>query len=120
MAAEEKDTPPAKKLPRPPWWMVGLVLVLLGFALFGDKGVINTLRMLEYKASLKEKIEQLEADNAELRREIHALRNDHSYLEALARKELGMVKEDELIYQFPPAPPSPALSPRSSTATSGQ
>ncbi len=82
--------------------MVGLVLVLFGFALFGDKGVINTLRIMQYKASLEEKISQIEADNAELRREIDALRNDHRYLEALARKELGMVKEDELIYQFPP------------------
>ena len=100
--------------------MVGLVLVLLGFALFGDKGVINTLRMLEYKGSLEEKIEQLEADNATLRREIHALREDHRYLEALARKELGMVKDDELIYQFPPTPQTPSPLSPSSSAAAGQ
>jgi hypothetical protein len=47
---------------------------------------------------------QLEAANAALRKEIAALRSDRRTIEGIARKELGMVREDELIYQFPSRP----------------
>jgi cell division protein FtsB len=77
-----------------------LALLLLGFALFGDRGILRALQAGRQKAALQEEVRQLEAVNAELRREIESLRNDRRYLEAIARKELGMVKDDELVYQF--------------------
>jgi cell division protein FtsB len=110
MAADDQATPQSRSFLRPPVWMILLILVLLGFALFGDKGIINTLRMHQYKESLRDKIDELETDNARLRREIEALRNDHRYLESLARRELGMVKDDELVYQFPSSS-RPVLAP---------
>jgi len=36
-----------------------------------------------------------------LRAEIRRLRDDRDYWEQLARKELGMVREGEIVYQFP-------------------
>lgn len=101
MAADEKEAPVVRSRLRPPLWMLVLVLALLGAALFGDKGVLNTWRMLQYKQSLQDRIAELEADNVKLRREVEALRNDSRYLEGVARRDLGMVKEDELVYQFP-------------------
>jgi cell division protein FtsL len=77
-----------------------LALLLLGFALFGDRGILRALQAGRQKAALQEEVRQLEAANAELRQEIESLRNDRRYLEAIARKELGMVKDDELVYQF--------------------
>ncbi|WP_305041568.1 FtsB family cell division protein [Geoalkalibacter sp.] len=112
MAADEKDVPVVRNRLRPPLWMIALVLALLGAALFGDKGVLNTWRMLQHKESLQEKIAELEAENTKLRREVDALRNDGRYLEGVARRDLGMVKEDELVYQFPtPARPTIASPP---------
>lgn len=115
MAADEQVKPPSRNYLRPPLWMVVLVLALLGLALFGDKGILKTLQMHKYKDSLRETIAELEADNARLRREIEALRNDHRYLEGLARRELGMVKDDELVYQFPSSA-RPVLSPAPESA----
>lgn len=98
---DNKDSEPAKRSLMPPFWMIALVLVLLALALFGDKGVVHTLQMSRYKAELEARLADLKSENARLREEIDALRNDHRRIERLARQELGMVKEDELIYQFP-------------------
>jgi cell division protein FtsB len=77
-----------------------LALLLLGFALFGDRGILRALQASRQKSTLQEEVRQLEVINTELRQEIESLRNDRRYLEAIARKELGMVKDDELVYQF--------------------
>jgi cell division protein FtsB/cell division protein DivIC len=35
-----------------------------------------------------------------LKEEVRRLQNEKRYIEEIARKELGMVKEGEIIYQF--------------------
>ncbi|ALC17542.1 cell division protein FtsB [Desulfuromonas soudanensis] len=83
-------------------WPLLLVLLMLGFALFGEKGVLRVIQSGRQKAVLKEEVRRLEEVNSALRQEIEALRSDRRYIENIARRELGMVKQDELIYQFPP------------------
>ena len=85
----------------PPWFII-LVLLLLGFALFGDRGVIKGYKAYLHKTDLEQKITELAKNNTELRREIEALRNDLDAIEKIARRELGMVRPDEQIYQFHP------------------
>lgn len=103
MSQAETDSP--KPLPRRlPVVPLLLALLLLGFALFGDRGILRAVQAGRQKAALQEEVRQLEAANTELRQEIESLRNDRRYLEAIARKELGMVKDDELVYQFRSAP----------------
>jgi cell division protein FtsB len=75
-------------------------LLLLGFALFGEKGILRAMQASRQKLALEEELHQLEATNAALSKEIEALRSDHRTIEGIARKELGMVREDELVYQF--------------------
>ncbi len=43
---------------------------------------------------------KLEEDNQKLREEVKRLQTDKRYIEEIARRELGMVKEGEIIYQF--------------------
>lgn len=113
MSSAETDSP--KPLPRrPPIVPLLLALLLLGFALFGDRGILRALQAGRQKAALQEEVRQLEAANAGLLQEIESLRNDRRYLEAIARKELGMVKDDELVYQFRSAPKA-ATSARSAS-----
>jgi cell division protein FtsB len=81
-------------------WPLALVALLLGFALFGDRGVLHMLKLSGQKAILAEKLAEFETQNEELRAEIEALRNDRHYIERIARKELGMVRDDELVFQF--------------------
>jgi cell division protein FtsB len=111
MAATEPS--PSSSLRRAPWWAVVIIAALVALALFGDKGVLRALQANRQKSALGAEVKTQEAANGELRRQIEALRNDPRTIENLARKELGMVKDDELVYQFrnPPrssTPPSPA------------
>lgn len=108
------ETEKKKTFPfRIPFWSALLLLCLLGLAVFGDKGVLRALQAKAQRDALLEDIHRLETENASLRDEIEALRSDRRYIEGIARKDLGMVKDDELVYQFPqekpkkePAPPA--------------
>ena len=85
-----------------PWWWALLLVLLLGFALFGDKGVLRLVKAYHQKQELQAQVEQLQQENRRLQQEIEALKNDPQTIERLARQELGMVREDEIVYQFPP------------------
>jgi cell division protein FtsB len=83
------------------WWWVVLLLLLVGFALFGDKGVLRLLKTYNHRTDLQLKVEQLVTENQRLKETIEALQNDHATIERIARQELGMVRKDEIVYQFP-------------------
>lgn len=51
---------------------------------------------------LERKTSKLEQDNRELEKEINRLRNDPSYLEEVARRDHGLLKKNEYIYDFSP------------------
>ena len=92
-------------VPRPEFgrhnlWPLILVVLILGFALFGERGILHMLKLSSQKASLVEEITRHEVQNEALRREIDALKNDRGYIERVARTELGMVRDDELVFQF--------------------
>lgn len=77
-----------------------VVLVILAFTVFGDRGLVQLLSYKRQREALKEEARRLEEENRALAEEIERLKNDDSYLEQLAREELGMVKPGELVFQF--------------------
>ena len=81
-------------------WPLALVALILGFALFGDRGIVHMLKLSGQKNVLSQKLVDFETQNEELRVEIAALRSDRRYIERIARTELGMVRDDELVFQF--------------------
>lgn len=83
------------------WWWVVLLLALIGFALFGDKGVLRLVKTYNHRTDLQHQVEELVAENQRLKEAIHALQHDHATIERIARQELGMVRKDEIVYQFP-------------------
>ncbi len=87
---------------RIPIWFIILVVVFLGLTVFGDRGILHVWRANQQNVELEKQIQALEQVNAGLRQEIDALRNDLKTIESLARRELGMVRNDEQVYQFPP------------------
>jgi cell division protein FtsB len=76
---------------------LGLVVAWLGF---GERGVIHLYRMDRERQTYLEKINKLERENRELLDEIQRLRSDREYVENLGRREMGLVKEDEIMYRF--------------------
>jgi cell division protein FtsB len=77
-----------------------LVLVILAFTVFGERGLLNLVRYQKERQELVAEAERLKAENQRLREEIERLKNDPSLIERLAREELGMVKPGELVIQF--------------------
>jgi len=100
---------PAKTAPPAPasWnsiWPIGaatIIVVFLLVALFGERGILRELNYRHQRDQLQQELHQLEAQNEDLRKEIDTLRHNGKYVETIARRELGMVKPDEIIYQFP-------------------
>jgi len=46
--------------------------------------------------------EELAQEIAQLKTEVDSLRSDTNYVERIARDELGMVRPEEFVFQFPP------------------
>ena len=91
-----------KKLSKKPVLLLVLLLFLIMgfFTFFGDKGILHLLRLQKEFARIKETNVKIEEENRRLREEVSRLQHEKRYIEEIARKELGMVKEGEVIYQF--------------------
>jgi cell division protein FtsB len=76
---------------------LALMVAWLGF---GERGFIHLYKMDKERRTYVAKIQELEQENEELLEEIHRLRSDRSYIEALGRRELGLVKKGEILYRF--------------------
>lgn len=70
---------------------------LFCFTIFSEHGLLDLNRLKHERDSLQESNEQLAQDNLYLSAEIDRLENDPEYIEDVARRELGMIRKDELI-----------------------
>jgi cell division protein FtsL len=81
--------------------LILLLFLILGiFTFFGDKGILHLLRLQKELDRVKEVNAKIEDENRKLKEEVRRLQNEKRYIEEIARKELGLVKEGEIIYQF--------------------
>ena len=81
--------------------LTGIVFIIfLGIALFSEHGLIDTIRIYREVNILETGIGKITEDNKQLEEEINRLKNDKNYIEELARKNLGMAHENEIIYIF--------------------
>jgi cell division protein FtsL len=86
--------------PRPGLFLLLCFLgLLLLVSLFGDRSLLQLYQMWSAKAHLEQQIEALEQENALLRQEVEALRHP-SGTEEIARRDLGLVRPGETVYQF--------------------
>jgi len=67
---------------------------------FGERGFIHLYRMEKDRQAHMERIRVLEKENQGLLEEIKRLRTDKDYLESVARTELGLLKDNEILYRF--------------------
>ena len=86
-------------------WLLVIVVVMLCYAVFGDRGVLRILQAEKQQQQLEAQLEAIKLEQQRLRDEIERLRNDKDYWEQLARTKLGMVREGELIYHLPSKEP---------------
>ncbi len=80
-------------------YLVVFVLFMGVLITFGDRGLIDNYRMREKMMALKQINHELTLENIALKKNVALLRDDLSYVEMMARTELGMVKEGDLVYR---------------------
>ena len=85
------------------WPFLLLASVLL--IIWSPNGLLHLRQLHLEHQELLQKNHILEKENHQLYEEISRLRNDPAAIEDLARQELGLVKEGELIFQFVAPPP---------------
>ncbi len=75
-----------------------VTVVLVADALVGDKGLLDTLRAKRQHEALAAALAEKRRDNARLRDDIRRLKEDPGAIESLAREELGLIREGEVLF----------------------
>ena len=80
-------------------WVLGFVtIVLVVDALVGDKGLLDIMRARRQHAALAAAIGKTRRENARLRDGIRRLKEDPGAIESLAREQLGLMREGEILF----------------------
>ena len=83
-----------------------IIVFILFFTVFGERGLLRINHMHRDRDEMQQRLLDLKGENEKLKREISALQSDRRYLESIARRDFGLVRGNEVIYQFLPAPKS--------------
>lgn len=75
-------------------------LVVVIYGILGDQGFFHLHRLKLELSDLQQKIAVVETENVRLRQEIQHLKTDPAYIERLARQDLGMLRENEVLFLF--------------------
>ena len=82
-----------------PAYRISTIMTLVGVV--GDYGVLATSRLNDQDFRLRHEMQEMRVQEQELLAEVQALRTSSEYIDFLARRDLGLVKLDELIYYLP-------------------
>ena len=80
--------------------LVVLIATVTISLLFGEHGIRHLLALRAERHALGQSAFALFQENARLRAQIVRLKNDDLYLEGLARRQLGLVRPNEVVYRF--------------------
>jgi len=90
------------------WMERALPIGLLALALVGAPIMIFSRDGMPRLEAVEKELETVERENAELQRDIDLLRarvtrlrDDPAAVEQLARDELGLIRQSEVVFQFP-------------------
>ena len=78
-----------------------LTLVFLISFVFSDRGLPELQHARARAGDLRANIARLEADNARLRAEIESVKKSTYAVERIAREDLGMSRNGEVVYMLP-------------------
>jgi cell division protein FtsB len=89
----------------------GIAVMILVFSLFSEMGVVGTLKLHRTHKQVLEENARLRDENRKLHEEVERLRTNPSYIEEIARKELGLIGEKENVIVLDRKKDAPALPP---------
>ena len=77
-----------------------VILIILWIIFAPNRGILDLNRSQKEIERLQIENRKLLEENTALQEEINRLQNDPAYLEEKARKEYGLLKENEVLYIF--------------------
>ncbi len=77
--------------------LIFAIAVLLADALVGERGLVATTRARKQSEDLTSNVERLRRENTQLRETARRLREDSTTIESLARKDLGLIRQGEVL-----------------------
>ncbi len=73
---------------------------LVSFAVFNKKGILRTTDLSRKLDDIKSNISRLENENRVLVEAIHSYKSEDFQIEKIAREDLGMAKENEIVIKI--------------------
>ena len=93
----------------------GIALLALLFSVFREMGMIETWKLGKTRDQILGENSRLREENARLRKEVERLKTSPEYIEEIARKELGLIRQKENVIVLDRAganPPDPKVKGR--------
>jgi cell division protein FtsB len=75
-----------------------VAIVLVVDALVGNRGLLETMRARRQYDELAADLARTRRANDRLRDDVRRLRDDPATIESVAREELGLIRQDELVF----------------------
>ena len=70
------------------------------WVLFSPQGALQYYHLKKKIKTANNENQELREKNLQLRQEIEKLKNNSDYLEEVARKKLGLIKKNEIVFTF--------------------
>ncbi|MGK7345342.1 MAG: FtsB family cell division protein [Candidatus Nitrospinota bacterium M3_3B_026] len=87
-----------------PWILVSLAVVcfiaVTVTAYYKQNGLRDLRKLQSSIAKVEREIAEIRRENERNRMELYSLRQGDEYVEAVARESLGLVKPNEVVYEF--------------------
>lgn len=108
-----------------PWWKRKMTVLIVGgiaalallFTAFREMGIVSTWKLRRLHDQLVQENGRLREENARLHREVEKLRTSPTYIEEIARKELGLIgKKENVIVLEGRDKATPASPPKGGTS----
>lgn len=80
--------------------LLALIPAIAAFAVFGDKGVLDIYRLKKELNGILSYNKSLDEENRALEENIRLLKTDKRYIGYIAKKELGMIRKNEVVYKI--------------------
>lgn len=97
---------PMQRIARTAAWLLPLCLLLMAIVavpvrILDEQGLPRYRALRQELAEVSGVNDRLRREVADLRRDVDGLTNEPATIERIARDELGMVRADEIVFQFP-------------------
>ncbi|HAR95571.1 MAG TPA: hypothetical protein DCR97_06365 [Deltaproteobacteria bacterium] len=79
--------------------ILALSLAFIFVILFSENGLLDLIRMKRQVRNIEAASKNLAEENIRLKGEIERLKTDDKYLEEMARKRFGFIREGEKVYR---------------------